>query len=115
MPYLHTQLFEQLRQWIIPEDKRHLKVFAEIMASILLSSSACLNRWIPFLGHRDCNARSHLEQLSYFVNNPRISAETFYNPLLKHFIAGFAGSALELTLDTSVLWDQFCLIEICLT
>jgi hypothetical protein len=112
-PYLHLQLFEQLRQWILPLDQRHLKVFAEIMAAMLQSQSACLSRWIPLLGHRDCNARSHMERLSYFVHNPRIVAETFYVPLLKHFLEAFAGLPLELTLDTSMLWDQFCLVEVC--
>ncbi len=34
--------------------------------------------------------------------------------LLKQFLQAFAGEALELTLDTSVLWDQFCLVEVCL-
>jgi hypothetical protein len=83
------------------------------MAAMLQSQSACLSHWIPLLGHRDCTARSHMERLSYFVHNPRIMAQTFYVPLLKHFLQAFAGLPLELTLDTSVLWDQFCLVEIC--
>jgi hypothetical protein len=99
-PYLHLQLHEQLRQWIEPLDQRHLKVFSEIMAAMLQSQSACLSRWIPLLGHRDCSARSHLERLSYFVHNPCIVAQTFYVPLLKHFLATYAGLPLELTLDT---------------
>jgi hypothetical protein len=52
MPLLHLQLLEQLRQWIVPSDQRHLSGFAEIMAAILLSQSACLNRWIPKLSQR---------------------------------------------------------------
>jgi hypothetical protein len=84
MPHLHLQLFDQLRQWITPADQRHLSGFAEIMAAILLSQSACLSRWIPNLSHRDCSARSHLERLSYFVHNPRITASIFYEPLLRN-------------------------------
>jgi hypothetical protein len=114
MPPLHLQLFDQLRQWITPADQRHLSGFAEIMAAILLSQSACLSRWIPNLSHRDCSARSHLERLSYFVHNPRITASIFYEPMLRHVLEPLSGSALELTLDTSVLWDKFCLIEVCL-
>jgi hypothetical protein len=48
------------------------------------------------------------------VHNPRITAAIFYEPLLKHLLEPLTGSALELTLDTSVLWDEFCLIEVCL-
>jgi len=113
MPALYLQLMEQLRQWIVSEDKRHLTVFSEIIAAILLSSSASLHHWLPWLVHRNCNARSHMERLSYFVNNPRITAATFYEPLLKHFLTNFWESSVELTLDTSMLWDTFCLIEVC--
>jgi hypothetical protein len=113
-PFLYLQLLEQLSQWIKPQDKRHLQGFAEIVAAILQSQSACLSHWLPYLSHRDCQARSHLERLSYFVHNPKITAETFYAPLIKHFLSVWSGEALELTLDTSMLWDKFCLVEVCL-
>ena len=114
MPHLYLQLQTQLRQWIKPKDKRHLQGFAEVVAAILQSQSGCLSHWLPYLSHRSCKARSQMERLNYFVHNPQITAETFYIPLLKHFLQAFAGTVLELTLDTSMLWDQFCLVEICL-
>jgi hypothetical protein len=55
-----------------------------------------------------------MQRLSYFIHNPQICAQTFYVPLLKQFLQAFAGETLLLKLDTSVLWDQFCLIEVCL-
>jgi len=48
------------------------------------------------------------------VHNPKIKAEIFYAPLIKHFLSVWEGESLELTLDTSMLWDRYCLIEICL-
>jgi hypothetical protein len=114
IPHLYLQLQQQMRQWIKPKDKRHLQGFAEAVAAILQSGSASLSHWLPYLSHRDCKARSQMERLNYFVHNPHISAETFYNPLLKHFLQAFAGASLELVLDTSMLWDKFCLIEVCL-
>jgi hypothetical protein len=42
-PPLYRQLLEQLRQWIEPQDKRHLQGCAEIVAAILQSESALLN------------------------------------------------------------------------
>lgn len=113
-PLLYRQLLEQLSQWIKPQDKRHLQGFAEIVAAILQSESGCLSHWLPYLSHRDCQARSHLERLNYFVHNPKIKAEIFYAPLIKHFLSVWEGQSLELTLDTSMLWDQYCLIEVCL-
>lgn len=114
VPLLHRQLQVQLSQWIHPKDQRHLQVFSENVAAILQAQSACLSHWLPYLSHRNCEARSHMERLNYFVHNPNINAETFYVPLLRQFLQAWEGTAMRLTLDTSVLWDQYCLIEVCL-
>ena len=113
-PLLYRQLQYQLRQWVRPKDQQHLQGFAEIIAAILQSESACLGTWIPYLSHRDCQARAHMERLSYFIHNQQITAERFYEPLLHHALAAFAGEPVLLTLDTSLLWDKFCLVEVCM-
>ena len=112
-PLLYSQLHAQLSQWIAPKDKRHLVGFAENVAAILQSESGCLSRWLSYLSHRDCKARSHMERLSYFVHNPKITAEIFYAPLVRQFLKAWEGMSILLTLDTSMLWDQYCLIEVC--
>jgi Transposase DDE domain len=113
-PLLYRQLETQLSQWIIPKDKRHLQGFAENVAAILQSQSGCLSHWLSYLSHRQCKARSHLERLSYFVHKPKIAPETFYDPLVKEFLKAWEGMSMSLTLDTSMLWDSYCLIEVCL-
>jgi hypothetical protein len=112
-PSLHRQLFSQLSQWISPKDKRHLQVFSEILGAMLMAQSACMSHWIPCLTHRNCQARSHLERLRYFLNNPAINAETFYAPVLKFFLAAWKGEEIILTFDTSMHWNEFCLIQVC--
>ena len=112
-PQLYSQLLQQLGQWIIPKDLRHLKNCAEIVAAILESESACLAHWIPYLSHRDCQARSHMERLSYFMNNPAISDEVLYVPLLRQFLQEWTRQELILVMDTSMFWDTYCLIEVC--
>jgi hypothetical protein len=114
IPHLYRQLQTQLSQWISPQDQRHLQGFCEDVAAILQAQSACLSHWLPYLSHRECKARSHMERLSYFVHNPKITAETFYFPLLQQFLSTWEGMTMRLMLDTSVLWDQYCLIEVCL-
>jgi hypothetical protein len=113
-PLLYRQLEDQLRQWVEPKDQRHLQGFAEMLAAILQSGQACLGKWIPYLAHRKCSARAHLERMSYFLRNEQITAERFYLPLLRHVLSAFAGEAVRLTLDTSLLWNHWCLIEVCL-
>lgn len=113
-PQLYRQLESQLSQWIKPKDKRHLLTFSENVAAILQAQSACLSHWIKFLSHRGCQARSHLERLQYFINNANITPEIFYVPLITHFLQAWSGESIILTLDTSMLWGQYCLIEVCM-
>lgn len=113
-PLLYRQLHTQFRQWIEPKDKRHLKVFAENVAAILQTQSACLSHWLSYLDHRDCQAHSHLARLSYFVHNDRITPEIFYVPIVRQFLKAWKNQSMLLTLDTSMLWDEYCLIEVCL-
>jgi len=110
LPY--QQLVQQFSQYIQPKDKRHLTVFSEIVSAILLSNSASLSHWLPFFSHRDCNARSHMARLSYFLLNQKITPSIFYQPLLQFFLQSWNHQPILLVLDTSVLWDQFCLIEV---
>lgn len=114
VPHLYRQLQAQLSQWVKPADQRHLQGFCENVAAILQAQSACLSHWLPYLSHRDCQARSHMERLSYFVHNPNISSQTFYNPLVEQFLKAWEGMSMTLTLDTSLLWNHYCLIEVCL-
>jgi hypothetical protein len=107
-------LQDQLGQWVLPQDRRHLQGVAESVAAILQSQSAVLGKWIPYLTHRGCSARAHLERLAYLLHNDDINAERFYVPLLHAMLQELEGTAVTLVLDTSMLWDQFCLIEVCL-
>jgi Transposase DDE domain len=113
-PPLYRQLSEQLRQWITPKDRRHLTGFSEVLGAILMSESACMSRWLPYLSHRDCEGRSHLERVRYFLSNPNITEERFYVPLLKHLLQNWVDGDMSLVLDTSMQWDEFCLIQITL-
>ena len=84
------------------------------MAAILQAQSASISHWLPFLSHRGCQARSHMARLSYFVHNPQITSSSFYGPLVRQFLQPWECQDLKLTLDTSMLWDEYCLIEVCL-
>ncbi|WNZ44100.1 transposase [Leptolyngbya boryana CZ1] len=114
LPHLYRELNDQFRQWIQPRDQRHLEGVSEAVATILQSESACLNHWLPYLSHRGCTARSHHARLNYLLTNPQVNAETFYAPFLQQVLQAWAGAEVLLTLDTSVLWDQFCWVGVCL-
>ncbi|MEM6715384.1 MAG: transposase [Cyanobacteria bacterium P01_C01_bin.147] len=90
---------------------RHLQGVCEAVGAILQSQQAAPARWLPYLSHRRCGARAHREPLQYLLENQHISAERFYQPLLQRVLAAFAHTAVTLALDTSVLWNQYCLVE----
>jgi hypothetical protein len=48
------------------------------------------------------------------MHNPSISDEVLYVPLLKQFLKEWTGQELILVMDTSMFWDTYCLIEVCL-
>ena len=52
-------------------------------------------------------------RLSYFLHNKQITAERYYEPMLRQAVSAFAGEGALLTLDTSMLGEQYCLIEVC--
>jgi Transposase DDE domain len=54
-----------------------------------------------------------MERLSYFMHNPSIRDELLYAPLLKQFLKEWTGQELILVMDTSMFWDTYCLIEVC--
>lgn len=113
-PPLYRQLMTQLSQWVNAKEVRHLQGVCEAVGALLQSQQAAPARWLPYLSHRHCGARAHLERLQYLLENPHISAERFYQPLLQRVLATCAHTAATLALDTSVLWNQYCLVEVSL-
>jgi hypothetical protein len=113
LPHLYRELIDQFRQWIQPRDQRHLEGVSEAVAAILQSQSACIHHWLPYLSHRGCTARSHHARLNYLLTNPQVNAETFYVPFLQQVLQAFVGEDVLLTLDTSMLWEQFCWVGVC--
>jgi Transposase DDE domain len=111
-PHLYLQLLAQFSQWIQPADRRHLQGYAELVSAILQSKSACPTHWLPYLSHRNCQARSHLERIHYFLHNSEITDTTFYVPLLQHCLQNWQNHSITLVLDTSLLWNQSCIVAI---
>jgi len=113
-PLLYRQLMDQLSQWVSAKDIRHLQGVSEAVGAILQSQQASPARWLPYLSHRNCGARAHLERIHYLLENPHITVERFYHPLLENVLAAFAHSSLILAFDTSVWWNQYCWVEVSL-
>ena len=57
-------------------------------------------------------AQSTQGRFQRWLHNPRIKVARLYSPLIQATLAGWQDEVLYLSLDTSCLWNQDCIIRI---
>jgi len=109
---LHVELTGLLRQHCPARDQRHLTQLGWMVAGLLLSETVCFDRWKSRLPLGHCLAASWQRRCQRWLSNQRIDAETLYEPLILWAIQHWQkpGQALHLALDTTVLWNRFCVV-----
>jgi hypothetical protein len=107
----HTlvQVLCKHRNWL---DVRHLKTLAWMMTGLIQSSKISLAAWVPYVHSRAVYAQSTVRRFMRWLNNPRIEVHSLYGPLIQQALAKWGHCKLYLALDTSMLWNEFCLIRI---
>jgi hypothetical protein len=107
----HTlvQVLCKHRNWL---DVRHLKTLAWMMTGLIQSSKISLAAWVPYVHSRAVYAQSTVRRFMRWLNNPRIEVHSLYGPLIQQALATWGHCKLYLALDTSMLWNEFCLIRI---
>jgi Transposase DDE domain len=113
-PRLYDTLVHVLSQhenWV---DGRHLKTLAWMMVGLIQASVVSLTAWAPYVCSRAVYAQSLVRRFDRWLQNPRIEVHRLYGPLIQHALAEWGPSVLYLALDTSTLWDAYCLVRISL-
>ncbi|MBE9182042.1 transposase [Oculatella sp. LEGE 06141] len=110
--HLYGQLFDQLRQHSRVCDLRHLKALAWMVSALLYSGELNLAAWEPYVVSRATKAQSTERRWQRFMDNFRISVMAIYVPLVLAALSGWKQQRLYLALDTTVLWDRFCMIHL---
>jgi hypothetical protein len=107
----HTlvQVLRKHRKWL---DIRHLKTLAWMMTGLMQSGTISLPAWVPYVHGRAVYAQSTVRRFTRWLNNPRIEVHSLYGPLIQQALAEWGQRRLYLALDTSMLWNQYCLIRI---
>lgn len=111
--HLHHQLIKfagQHTQW---PDLRHLGVLCWMMVGLIVEGKVNLTKWIDHVCTKAKIAQSTQRRLSRWVNNPRINPAKLYSPVVKAVFAKWKDSEIYLSFDTSMLWDEYCIIRIC--
>lgn len=111
---LYDQLHELLGQSMCWADQRHLKTLVWMVIGLVCSECINLTKWGIYIRTRAKFAQSHQRRFSRWLHNPRINVQRLYSKLIQNAIADWAEPSLTLIEDTSMLWDEYCLIRVSL-
>lgn len=111
--HLHHKLMKFAGQYSQWSDLRHLGVMCWMMVGLIVEGKVNLTKWIDHVCTKAQIAQSTQRRLSRWVNNPRINPAKLYSPVVKASFANWKDSEIYLSFDTSMLWDKYCIIRIC--
>lgn len=109
---LYDQLQTLLGQAIIWADRRHLQTLIWMVIGVICAECISLPKWAIYSRTRAVFAQSHQRRFSRWLHNPRINVHKLYSPLLQKALADWESSTMTLIEDTSMLWDEYCLIRL---
>jgi Transposase DDE domain len=113
-PRLYDTLVTVLSQhqnWV---DRRHLKTLAWMLVGLIQSGNISLTAWAPFVHSRAAFAQSTVRRFARWLENARIEVHALYAPLMQQALAEWRSHILSLALDTSTLWNTYCLVRLSL-
>jgi len=109
---LYNQLLSLLSQHSQYRDLRHLKALAWMINGLICSSKINLSEWESYVISRATQAQSIERRWQRFIHNSRIKIKSIYIPLVMAAIHKWDGQRLYLAMDTTVLWNQYCMIHL---
>ena len=110
-----SRLYDELVQFVsqLPwADRRHLYVLVWMVVGLIAEGSVNLTRWIATVETEAHYAQSTQRRFQRWLHNPRINVARLYSPLIQGALASWADEHLYLSVDTSLLWQQYCIIRL---
>ena len=83
-----------------------------MVTGLLLSQCPSLPAWVPYIHSRATLAQSTERRYRRWLENPAIDPTSIYGPLVTRALRDWGQHPLILALDTSVLFEKFCLIRV---
>jgi len=111
-PRLYSELVAlcgQPGQW---RDRRHLQTLAWMVVGLIQAEGVKLTAWVPFVQGRAQYAQSTQRRFRRWLGNRRVEVAPLYGPLIQQALQDWGAQTLYLALDTSLLWNQYCLIRL---
>jgi Transposase DDE domain len=104
-------VFSQHQNWM---DRRHLKTLAWMVVGLIQSGTISLTAWTPYVQSRAVYAQSIVRRFARWLGNDRIEVHALYGPLMQQALAEWGNHILYLALDTSTLWNTYCVVRLSL-
>ena len=111
-PHLYNTLMQVLGQHPTWVDRRHLQTLAWMMVGLIHAGWISLTAWAPYTVSRAQYAHSTVRRFRRWLDNAKIDVASLYSPLMQQALAEWGEQALSVALDTSMLWDTYCLIRL---
>jgi Transposase DDE domain len=111
-PYLYNTLVQALGQHAHWLDLRHLQTLAWMMVGLIQSRRISLTAWAPYVVSRARYAQSTVRRFRRWLDNDKIEVAALYGPLIAHALAQWGNHVLYVALDTSMLWNTYCMIRL---
>lgn len=103
------KILSQHKKWL---DVRHMFTLAWMVVGLIRSEKISLTAWVPYVESRAQYAQSTQRRFQRWVYNDRINVCELYAPLIQKALAEWGNHTLYLALDTSRLFEDYCLIRI---
>jgi len=93
-------------------DSRNADTFAWLITGLLQSQNSTLPEWITYRHSEAQFAQSRERQARRWLGNAKIDPVSIHAPLITSALRTWDEHQLVLALDTSVLFEKFCLIRV---
>jgi hypothetical protein len=90
----------------------HLTTGLWMVVALIHTGEVNLTRWLPYIPCQGHQAQSKQRRLSRWFHNCRINVHRLYKPLIQGALADWQEDVIYLSLDTSMFWDQYCLVRL---
>jgi hypothetical protein len=95
------------------KDIRHKYTLLWMIYGLIQARNINLPEWIPFVHSKARQAQSTERRFSRWFHNKNIDVSAIYDPLIKLALGDWGDETLYIALDTSMLWNSYCQIRIC--
>ncbi len=103
------KILSQHKKWL---DVRHKFTLAWMVVGLIRSEKISPTAWVPYVESRAQYAQSSQRRFTRWIYNDRIHACELYAPLIQEALSEWGDNTLYLALDTSRLFEEYCLIRI---